>query len=238
MGFGLLLFGYAFAFVLSLSPYPYVLALIGYAIMLEAFIKLGRYNARFIRCIYLLIPMLLCSAYTAVGEISAMISPENLVIFSAGVKDAVMYIELALVVAFNILLALALRSIAKDVGIEKIQSKSFTLIFAVSVYTVTALALHVFMDPQSEVGVVFTYASYIIRFIWAVIGIVTLFDCYRTICDEGDADMPLKRSRIPFINKMNEAAEKHEAEAAERNRKYVEEKIKKQNNKKNNKKKH
>jgi hypothetical protein len=58
-------------------------------------------------------------------------------------------------------------------------------------------------------------------FAWIILDVVLLVSCYARICDESDVDMPYKKSRFAFINKLNEKEQK----ASEENAAYAKQKM-------------
>ena len=77
----------------------------------------------------------------------------------------------------------------------------------------------------------------IIQLIYSLANALLLFKCYAMICPEGQEDMPQKRSKFAFVNKMRDIRDAKEQKAIEEMKNYYEDKLKAKNSKKKKKKK-
>jgi hypothetical protein len=71
----------------------------------------------------------------------------------------------------------------------------------------------------------FSMPIYLLYFAWIILDLVLIFKCYANICDEGDVDMPLKKSRIAFVNKIREETARREQKAADDSVEYAKQKL-------------
>ena len=236
MGFGILLTGYFMTYLMSVSLFGYLIRFIGYGLMLYSFTKLKNYHKAFtlpLAAAGVMLVVTLADIYAKLGQFLY----ENLVINSfslpAGFEMAVGYADDALVFVFHACLLYAIRCIAKDTEDEKISYNSVRnfvfLAFYYVVYVVTLLPI----ASLDEFKKYFSLPVILLYFVCLILNVVLLISCYARICDEADVDMPMKKSRFAFINKLNE----REAKAAEENAAFAKQKAEEIYQKRRNKKK-
>ena len=71
----------------------------------------------------------------------------------------------------------------------------------------------------------------IFQLLYSLLNALLIFKCYAMICPAGQEDMPRRKSRFSFINKMNEKIDEREKQAIEESKKYYEEKLQKKKEK-------
>lgn len=238
MGFGLLFLGY-FATTMMSIPLSRLLPidlggfvkLLGYILIIIAAKKLSDYNKGF---------MILISSSSLMGLISGFESFMDVTIFLSSnqitelpfsnfffyLDDAkiVDYISFVATIYFVATLCLAIKQIAQDTEIKKIEiAATRNFVFYCILFLVQAVS---FM-PFEWVNVykpIFVSALLIIELLCWLLNLYMLFTCYAKICDSSDVEMKQKPSRFEFINKKREEQE-------EERQKILEEYAKKTNKK-------
>lgn len=227
MGFGLLLFGYLAAFVMS---YSFVPGFIGLAIMMWASIKLSDYEPKFKRCLPVLIPLSIASIYVYGAGLFGKLLNIKLSIFPEAVVGSVKIIEQLLTVAFLSLLMIAIASLAKQTGLDKLAFRAvrnmFILCLGEGAYLI-ALCL-----PSGQVANVIANVALIVRALRIILDLMLIFACYRMICQAGDEDMPAKEVRIPILRKMEEVMNRRDKQAFDSGNELSEKRKSKKKNKK------
>ena len=207
MGFGLLLFGYLAANVMS---YSFVPKFIGYALMMWGCIKLSDYDLKFKRCLLWAAPATLLSIYLDAYKICKMLNIST-ALFSKNIVDLFNLADIFVSLGFCIFLMMAIISIAKSTELNKIAFKAARNIviaaFGETLYVV-AIAL-----PRGTIANGIAYCAILIRFLRVILDLAVIFACFRMICNEGDEDMPAKEINIPIIRKMEEVLNKRDKNA-------------------------
>ena len=229
MGFGLLFFGYASAYIMSLNSFGFMFRLVGSFIMMLGISKLSDFEKKFNLAnifIYLL-------ALAAMAESIFAVLPEGF-----APQNSAYYCQIAfwvLSVPYHVFLYLAVAHISKEVGVLNIFKRSVQYgvfgIIALALVPVTLICWY-FKAPFAEY---LAMAAFILPYVLFVLNLSLFYSCYKNICEEGDEDAPRKPSKIPFLNKLFEASEKREQEIYEKTKSYAENKIKQDNEKKKNK---
>ena len=226
MGFGLMFVGYFFTYLISLALVPKIL---GYAIMTWATVKLSAFDVKFKRCIPALFGLLIISAYILSGDILKYFKIES-ALFNAVATSIVSVAEEALVIAFHILLMLAIGNIARDTGLEKIRFRAMRnlliLCIAEATYTVVALV------PKSTVIQTIFAVAVILRFVWIFLDLILLASCYRLICEAGDEDMPDREINIPVIKQMEDIMRRRDKNAFDSGKSWAEKRLSKKEKRK------
>lgn len=214
MGYGLLIIGYALTFFLSLTLYGWVLRLLGFAIMAYGLFKLKDYFPSYKLALFTVIALFalgICEAgfeaATLFGAATEALEP---------IKTALLYLRDGVVFIFHILFLISTYIAFGVVGLNERRVSAVTDICAVTVGYIFYIL--------SALGIIEANLSFLLQLVWTVMVFVLIFGCYMRICPEGDEDMPRKASRLPFVNRLSEALEKREREAAETARRAAEEK--------------
>ncbi|MBQ8208198.1 MAG: hypothetical protein IJZ89_05640 [Clostridia bacterium] len=236
MGFGLLFFGYAAAFLMSLNSFGFIFRLTGCAIMLSGLSKLTAYERRFshaqISCVLLALSALAESIATLLFDYSTF----SVSFISENTKNISYSVFLALAVIFHFFIYRAIHKISKDVGIEKISTNSvrFAVFFCIELVLLAAALLTWHLEAPFAKYVFM--AAILYPFLIVVLNLSLFYSCYKNICEEGDEEAPRRQSRIPFLNKLFDASEKREQEIFEKTKSYAENRIRQENEIKKNKK--
>ncbi len=198
MGFGILFIGYFItyigALVIPISNFTYVL---GAGVILYSLKNLIKENKMFLASAILSgilellsIAILILEFFAPSSTISSVLSTIQGVSFSA----------------LNIILLIAIFLIAKQVGAPKIQSKAIVNL-VVSVISFTLLVISVLVI-NSSLAVRCFYVSYLASVIYSIFGLVAVFNCYASICYEGDENMEKEATGIKPLDFLNKALNK------------------------------
>lgn len=208
MGFGLTFVGYFIAYLVSMAFPP--VKLLGYALMIWGCVKLSEYNTRFRNAVLPLGFLSLMGVYSLMETIYGTLGITS-TFFEAGAVNIAANINEAIDVAFHACLLIAVCSIAKETGLDKMAYKSMRnllIVFASEIAYFVAILL-----PVENVASVVSYIAVVLRIIWIVLNVVLMANCYKMICPEGDEDMPVRESNIEVIRKMDAVINKREEAA-------------------------
>ncbi|MBR3686151.1 MAG: hypothetical protein IKL66_01540 [Clostridia bacterium] len=238
MGFGLLLIGYMFAFVASAGMGNYIFAgmLIGGFLMYLGLCELRKYSPAFIFALVGSVLMILCSFWGTVVWIDSFFALGWGI--SSGVFATVYdWIKLVVNFAFNLALLYGITDLSRRVELLETRQKAIrNVIFVVLFNAYQILLFFPIGFIQSDPSFFLTILL-ILRLLYTLLNAWLLFKCYAMICPEGQEDMPKKRSRFEFVNKIRDAKEAKEEKAIEEMKEYYESKLKAKNQKKKSKKK-
>lgn len=199
MGFGWLLIGYLVTFLMSLTLYGWIIRLIGYLIMAIACYKLKDYFPSFIYSFICILILFITGLTEAVVEFGGQLSISADVL--TDLSDINSYVRTVLVLLLHILLLLTIRAASGELDLQNMKISAVTDLVAVCVgfifYILAAL------------GVIVPGVPVLTQIVWSVMVAVLLFRCYARICPEGDENMPRHSSKIPFLDKINEAYERN-----------------------------
>lgn len=238
MGFGLTLIGYMFAFVASVGMGDYIFAgmLIGGFLMYLGLGELKKYSPAFIFALIGSVLIILCSFFETIVWVDSYFSL-NLSISSDAWSSAFDWIELVVNLAFNIALLYGIADLSRRVELPETREKAFRNIVFVALFNAYQVLLFFPIGfIQSDLSFFLTLLL-ILRLVYTVLNALLLFKCYAMICPEGQEDMPKKRSRFDFVNKIRDAKDAKEEKAIEEMKEYYESKLKAKNQKKKSKKK-
>ncbi len=237
MGFGLLFIGYFMTYLMSESYAGYLIRFVGYALMIFAFVKLYAYNRRFkfpLCASVLLLGVTAVGCYVEIGEFLY----EYLIIehfeVAESFKVALGTVDDTLVFAFHACLLYAIRSIAKETEVQKISYAAARNFAFICVYQVLFAVSCLPFDFAKDYEKYFSLPMYLLRYVLIILNLVLIFRCYANICDESDIDMPLKKSRFAFVNKIREETARREQKAADDSVEYARQKLEKRKEKRQN----
>lgn len=238
MGFGLLLIGYMFAFVASAGMGNYLFAgmLIGGFLMYLGLCELRKYSPAFIFALIGSILIIICSFWGTAVWIDLFFSLGWGI--SSGILSTVYdWIKLVVNFAFNIALLYGIADLSRRVELLETKEKAIrNVIFVVLFNAYQILLFFPIGFIQSDPSFFLTILL-ILRLLYTILNALLLFKCYAMICPEGQEDMPKKRSRFEFVNKIRDAKDAKEEKAIEEMKEYYESKLKAKNEKKKSKKK-
>ena len=238
MGFGLLLIGYMFAFVASAGMGNYLFAgmLIGGFLMYLGLCELRKYSPAFIFALLGSILIILCSFFGAAVWLNSFLSLGWSI--SSGIwSSAFDWIKLIVNFAFNISLLYGIADLSRRVELPETRQKAIRNIIFVILFNAYQILLFFPIGFIQSDPSFFLTILLILRLLYTILNAWLLFKCYAMICPEGQEDMPKKRSRFEFVNKIRDAKDAKEEKAIEEMKEYYESKLKAKNQKKKSKKK-
>lgn len=198
MGFGILFIGYFFTFVgalaIPVSKYTFVL---GAGIILFSLKKLILENKMF----------LISAIFAGVFEfLSIAVLFLSLFAPNTLIGNILFSVQLVAASALNILLLLAIYKISKDVGATKIQSKAI-INLVVGTISLIFMLLSVVLPNAGGASRCF-FVGYVACVIYTIFTLVTIFNCYASICYEGDENMDNETTGIKPLDFLNKALNK------------------------------
>ena len=238
MGFGLLLIGYMFAFVASAGMGNYLFAgmLIGGFLMYLGLCELRKYSPAFIFALLGSILIILCSFFGTAVWLNSFLSLGWSI--SSGIwSSAFDWIKLIVNFAFNISLLYGIADLSRRVELPETRQKAIRNIIFVILFNAYQILLFFPIGFIQSDPSFFLTILLILRLLYTILNAWLLFKCYAMICPEGQEDMPKKRSRFEFVNKIRDAKDAKEEKAIEEMKEYYESKLKAKNQKKKSKKK-
>ncbi len=230
MGFGILTFGYYLAFLVGMlwqsEIWGILLLLLGCVMIMVALASLMEYESLFRNALFFSLFLAVSAFYRLLFWLSEQFLWDASA-FSDSVFDAVKIAEFLIFAAFQVLLLLAVRRLANDVENPKIVASATRNTVFLGLYVAVQL-LSVTPFPAAAY---FALSARLIQIVYHVLIGVMLVTCYMQICDEGDVDMPLKKSRFAFVNKIREERARREQAAADSVTKYAEDRLRKRREK-------
>lgn len=216
MGFGIMFFGYFITYIMALNQYGAFFRFAGYLTMAYGAKKLSEYQASFMWSGYVSVLLTLMSVLRIVSDYTLIIPMAFL--------DAFVYVEAALVLIYHILLLLAIRQIAKETEVDKIEGRAVTNIFFISLYFLLSVIgmLPTSFSESYEQNMALPIT--LLYLAWIILDLVLLLSCYSNICDEGDLDMQRKPSKFEFVNRVRAQLDEKSARARESALQYKKEK--------------
>lgn len=233
MGFGLLLIGYMLVFVAGAGMGNYLFAgmLIGGFLMYLGLSELKKYSPAFIFALAGSVLIILCSFWGAAVWLDSFFALGWGI--SSGIFTTVYdWIKLAVNFAFNVAMLYGIADISKRVQLIEMRQKAVRNMIYLAVFNVYQIILFFPIEFIIKDQPLFFTILLILRLVYAIVNAWLLFRCYAMICPEGQEDMPKKRSRFEFINKIRDAKDAKEEKAIEEMKEYYESKLKAKNQKK------
>ena len=232
MGFGPLLIGYIFAYVVTVGLGNYLFAgmLIGGFIMLLGLCELRKYCPTFVYAIISCVLLILCSFY----ETSVWV--DDIFLLESGIGSEVIlkifdWIELAINLIFNISMLYGIADLSRRVEYPTTREKAYRNMVFVGVFNIFQLIMLIPNTIFDSDKSFFMTLLLILQVICAVFNAFLIFKCYAMICPEGEEDMHRKPSRFTFINKLREKQDEREQRVIESTKEYFEKKLEKRNQK-------
>ena len=198
MGFGILFIGYFFTFIgalaIPISKFTYVL---GAGIILYSLKKLISENKMFLTSAILTGALEILSITILILEFFAP---------SSEVKSTLASIQMVSFSLLNLFLLSSIFIIARQVGALKIQSKAVVNL-VISLISFVLLSISVFAIGTSF-GARCFYVSYFASIIYSVFSLIIIFNCYASICYEGDENMENQSTGVKTLDFLNRALNK------------------------------
>ena len=227
MGFGILIAGYYMTYLLGMiwkaELWGGLLILLGCVLTALALLRLSEYESSF-RYAQVFNALM---AGPALYRVLTWLSDHFLwdaAVFSEAGLNVVGYVEFALFFGFGITLLRAVRTLASDVEesaivLAAIRNLTFLCIYAV---------FWIIASLPFDFARYFSLGAMLVQIVFLVLMGIMLVKCYMRICDEEDADMPLRKSRFAWVNRMREARAEREQRAADSVTEYAERKLRRQ----------
>jgi|GEM_PF-1671151 len=225
MGFGYYVLGYLFTYVMSINPYRFAFLPIGFAFFTLGTMELKKYNRKF----SYFIPVLgtafivsLCGVFFGVNNTFLT----NPIVVPSAAQTIYEWLDFALRAIVMTATVFYLRVMSLEVELPK-KAKWAT-------YNVLLTVVYYVMDLLATLGIsdLIPFAAFI-GIIMAASNFFLLFSCYMMICPEGQEDMPRRKSRFAFINKMNDFRDRKEQETIETSKAYYDKRRQDRKNAKN-----
>ena len=227
MGLGLLFIGY-FTLTIAALPLPGIATFVGYLLTGHATTKLSAYQDwfRYSRIISfvgaaLSIPNLTKWLLDLIGTEAGFLAFSNGEIYQSLIQITLL--------AFHVAMYLAICKLATVTGVEKIRvSSARNLVFFCFVFTARAVFnLLSYIEPLRRIAAIGGAVCTLAYIVVLILTHVMLFSAYMWICDENDVDMPLKKSRFEFVNKIREETARREQKAADDSVEYAKQRLEK-----------
>lgn len=232
MGFGLVLIGYTFAYLMSLNSFGFLFRLVGTAVMLAGTSRLMKFEKTFFYVHISGILLALAATFETLSHLLLDYTSFDAVWLDENLVTALFVAFMVISIPFHLLFYRAARKISVDVGIRNITSRSvkYEIFFGAEIILVAAT--YVTFSMKAKIVNYFYMAAVILLYVVIFLNITLIYSCYKNICEEGDEEAPRKPSKLPFMNKLFEASEKREKEIYEKTKSYAEEQMKKDLDKK------
>lgn len=228
MGFGWLLIGYLFTYVLYLTANRLgigsVALLLGYSLMLVGTLKLEHYEKRFGFAKFLLIPLLAGGLYQAIGEVLAFCKVEVPFFGAPLAKTIYGWALFFLLIFLQIVLLLSVSALAKNVGLLHISAKAIRNFIFLAIYGILYLVTSLSFDWLTPARPYLKIPMILSLLLLVGLNLFLFLSCMKNIAPADEDDSP-KRYRWEFLNKIGDTFEKNRQEAAESGRAYAEEKL-------------
>jgi len=232
MGFGLLLIGYIFAFVAAVGLGPYIFAgmMIGGFFMYLGLSELKKYDPVFIYALIFSILMILCSVFRFAMWIDDFIGL-GLNLNTVTMTNVFSWVKFAIYIGFDFTVLYGIADLSRRVDFPDTRSKAYrNMVIVGFFYIFQAVMLMPFVKGLTSIDFNFLMTLLtVFQVIYAIINVCLMFKCYAMICPEGQEDMPLKKSRFEFVNRIREKRSAKEDQAVEDMKKYYENKLREKN---------
>ena len=236
MGFGYLFIGYLITFVIYMTVnslgFGGLALLIGYGVMFLGLWHLCLYNHVFIYAKWLQIPLLVTAVYDLFRSLDTLFL-WNLGFFGETVKGIFEWITFILLITFNVAMLYGIRVLARDVGLSHISVKAVRNTVFVFLYAFLSLISKLPFLQTEAIQQYLTLPIILVDLVWIVLNLLLLISCAKNICPAGDEDMPAKRSRFEWINRVGDTYERNRQKAIDDTRREAEEALRRRQEKRN-----
>lgn len=209
MGFGYVFFGYLIAFLLSMTAsalgFGSLALLLGLALMLMGLQKLCRYHRAFGLAKWLTLPLFILSLYWLLCDIDTMLLLA-LPIASEAVRTVADWLDLGLTVLFQLSLLYAIRMLSDSIELKKLSRAALRNTLFVGIYAMLRLAQNLSIPEAARAYIIL--AANVFEILWIICVCFLLLSCMKNIGSEGEDEKAPSRSRIGWINRINDAYER------------------------------
>ena len=228
MGFGFLLAGYLLSFVcvIGLGEYIFAGMLIGGIVMLIGLLELRKYDPVFLYPIIINCLILLCSLIWGGAYLLSLIPatefsiPEWLHNWGFSAAKSVLYL------LFDISMLYGIADLSRRVEYPATREKAFRNMIYVGIYNAFQIftLLPVVSNMEASDRGAILKILVIVNLAYTLINLALIFKCYAMICPAGQEDVPRRRSRFAFVNKIRDARDAREERALKEMQDYYDEK--------------
>ena len=233
MGFGILFIGYFFLINITYFTLTDVVAAV---LMLLALSSLSRFNKPMKLALYADGLFVVIALLEFLLEVLLMFSLVN----TANLLDIFILLRHITLAVLNVFLLLGIRSLALEVGLEKLANKcAMALPLPVLAYLLSALleVSPLFQNTPVELTQYVALIALLLTIIGVIVVLARIYNAYARICMPEDIEMEVKPSRFAFINRFREKQAQRDLETqeemarlrAERQRKRMEKQKRKKN---------
>jgi hypothetical protein len=211
MGFGTLFIGYFF--LINISYYTLTDLLCG-VIMLLALSSLSRFNKP------MRVALVSDAIFSVIGlaEFVLAIADMFYLFDGAGILALLLPLRHVAVGVLSVCLLLGIRSLAIEVGLEKLGAKCQRLLTLPALTYLLCAILDIpslFPEESAKSTQIVALIVLLMTLLSVALLLSVIHTAYMRICMPEDADMPEKPSRFAFINRYREKQEQKSREAAE-----------------------
>lgn len=211
MGFGILLIGYFFLINIT---YFTLTDLLSAVLMLLALSSLSRFNKP-LKWAFITDGIFTIVALSEFAfEVLSMFSLAN----TAPLLSICMPVRYITLGVFNVFLLLGIRSLALEVGLEKLANKcTLSLSLPTLTYLLSALleAKPLFSAMPPALTQYMALLVLILTLVSVIVVLLRIHNAYMRICMPEDVDMEVKPSRFAFVNRFREKQAQRDAETQE-----------------------
>ena len=205
MGFGLLFIGYFFTYIGSITPFSEFTFVIGTGIIIYSLKNLIYENKMFVGAMVSAALLELVSITKLVMSVFGYVNN-----FA---YEVINYIQGYVSPVLSVILVIAIYTIAKEVGLLKVQAKATVDFILLGIYVFSAVIFNVVSSEflKQRLFVV----NVISLIICTVFTLVIIFNCYAGICYEGDESMEKETGNKildPLNRALNKAMDKNKSE--------------------------
>lgn len=233
MGFGILFIGYLLSFFISLVNYGYVIRLAGYALMALALLKIREYGKEFTYPLIAVVALVVYGIYDFIYQGAGALSIKLPQFFDMafGIME---YVTVGVIVCFNMALLYSIYSITSRLELFKQRNAAIRNAIFVFVYLwLTVLAIGPLRENEMY-SKYFAFPTLLLQLGWTILNAALIFSCYMYICPEGDEDMPRKKSKFEFVDKLLDESDKRMEQASKDTQEYIKQKHQDRINRSNN----
>ena len=193
MGFGVLFIGYFFTYIGAITPLSTFCYVIGTGIIIYSLKNLIYENKIFGATMITAIALELVSIVKMVMSVLGYVNNLTYSVFN--------HIQGYISPLLSILLIIAIYFIAKQVGLIKVQTKAIVDLVLLGIYVVSAVIYNL---VNSEFAKQRLFVINVISLlICTIFTLIIIFNCYASICYEGDENMEKETGNKPldYLNK-------------------------------------
>ena len=210
MGFGTLFLGYFF--LINITYYP-LTDLLSAVLMLLALSSLSRFNKPMRISLFVDGAFCLIALFEFIFAIGDMFS----LFTSASVSLILPPLRHICVGALSVCLLLGIRSLADEVGLDKLGAKCVRLLSLPALCYLLSALLEIpaiFPEQASKDTQIVALIVLLLTLVSVALILSTIYTAYMRICMPEEADMPEKPSRFAFVNRYREKQEQRNREVA------------------------